>query len=218
MVLGDPQYMPGLEIPNVAADEVSISASLWQYPDGSQTVTSLTLGFGEPTGNGPRRKIGEVAIDSAKLVVADKDDFHRHWTDAGKDRIGEISTARDETLLRTLMKHFKLKTVPINPIKARIVGQVSERLEGEITAFLKADSRYAAYPFLHFRVRTNNSFERANSLTKGWDFIPVGNTDTPLMFVCGTGHGDGCYRVQGEFAGERIRVVSISFIEDEGES
>src|SRR5262249_28852659 len=111
LALGDPQYVPGLEVPNVATDEVEISASLWRYPSGAETVTALRLGLGKQTDGGPRRKVGEVGIDSAKLVVADKADIEEHWTESGKDRIGVISTAPDDTLLPLLTERFKLKAV-----------------------------------------------------------------------------------------------------------
>ena len=67
-------------------------------------MTGLTIRFGKEAIGDSRRKIGEVAIDSAKLVVADKADIQEHWTEVGKDRIGVIplSTLRDDTLLRKL--------------------------------------------------------------------------------------------------------------------
>jgi hypothetical protein len=214
LALGDPQYVPGLEIPNIVADEVAISASLRRYPSGLATVTALKITLGEPTSGGSRRKIGEVGIDSAKLVVADKADLEEHWTEVGKDRIGVIPMAPDDTVLRMLAKRFKLKTVRVNIARAEVVGAVSESLANEIDDFLKSNSKYAKYPFMHFYVQTNNSFDRANHLAKAWDFLPIGNADTPLMFVCGTGRGDGCYDVECTFAAGVPRVLSISFIDE----
>jgi hypothetical protein len=165
-VLGDPQYVSGLEVPNIIADEVEISASLWRYPSGAETVTALRLRFGEPLGGGDHRKIGEVGIDSAKLVVADKRDIEEHWTETGKDRIGVVSTAPDDTVLGLLTKRFNLRTDRVNAVRAEVIGPVSEHLEAEIESFLKADPRYANYPFLHFYVQTNNSFDRAISISE----------------------------------------------------
>lgn len=213
LALGDPQYVPGLEVPNAAA-EVEISASLWRYLSGAETVTALRLRLGEATGGGPSRKVGEVGIDSAKLIVADKADIEEHWTETGKDRIGVISTAPDDTVLRLLTKRFKLKTVRVNPVRAEVVGPVSEQLAAEIEAFLKADPKYADYPFIYFRMQTNNSFDRANHMNSAWEFMPVGNSPEPLMFVCETGRGDGCYDVRGQFEGDIPRVLTVSFIED----
>jgi hypothetical protein len=202
LALGDPQYVPGLEVPNVSSDEVEISASLWRYPSGGETVTALSLSLGGPTGSAAQRKVGEVGIDSAKLVIADKADIDEHWTETGKDRIGVISTAPDDTLLRLLTKRFKLRTRRVNPVRAEVVGPVSRELAADIEAFLKADPKYADYPFMHFYVQTNNSFDRANHMDSAWPFLPVGNSPAPLMFVCGTGRGDGCYDVQGQFDGD----------------
>ncbi len=214
LALGDPQYVPGLEVPNVTADEVEISASLWRYPSGAETVTGLSLSLGGPQGSGAQRKVGEVEIDSAKLVVADKADIENHWAETGKDRIGVISTAPDDTVLRLLTKRFKLKTRRVNRVRAEVVGPVSEQLAAEIEAFLKADPKYADYPFMYFHLQTNNSFDRANYMNREWQFMPIGNSPEPLMFVCGTGRGDGCYDVQGQFDGDVPRVLTVTFVDD----
>ncbi len=217
LILGDPQYLPGLEVPNIVGTQATLSAALWQYPSGAVTVTALTIRLGDETSDAPSRKIGELGIDSAKVVVADKADFEDHWTDLGKDRIGVISTAPDDTVLRLLTKRFKLRTVRVNAVRAEVIGPVSEQLAGEIEEYLKKDARYASFPYMHFHVQTNNSFDRANYLRKAWSFIPVGNADTPLMLVCGTGRGDGSYAVQCAFSGEVPCVLSICFIEDADE-
>ena len=217
LAFGDPQDLPSVEIPNIDIDEVSISAKLWQYPSGAATVIGLTISLGNRSPCDAPRKVGELGIDSDALVVADKADIDEHWTETGKDRIGVISTARDDTLLRKLKKRFKLKTVQIISVRAEIVGPVSEPLEQEIKDYLKSIPKYANFPFMHFRVQTNNSFDRANYMDKPWDFMPVGNEDLPLMFVCGTGRGDGLYDVHCRYTGGAPRIVSINFIEDDGD-
>jgi hypothetical protein len=216
VVLGDPQFAPELEIPNIVGAEIAISATLWSYPSGEETVTALKIWLGDARDGGPPRKIGEVGIDSAKLALADKADIEDHWAEVGKDRIGVISTARNDTVLRKLTKRFRLQTVRVNPVRAQVVGPVSEELTKEIEGYLKEDPEYADYPFLYFRVQTNNSFERALFVRKAWDFIPVGNADAPLMFVCGTGRGDGVYDVQCTFSTDVPCLLSITFIEDVG--
>jgi hypothetical protein len=215
LALGDPQSFPGpgLEVPNIAANEAAISASLWRYPSGAVTVAALKLDFGGPSTGGSRRKIGQLGIDSAKLVVADKADIKEHWTEVGKDRIGVIKTIGDDAILPLLTKRFKLKTVRANFLQAEVVGPVSETLAQEIEDYLKSIPKYADYPFLYFDVQTNNSFDRANFLPKEWGFIPVGNAEAPLMFVCGTGRGDGLYDVECEFSGDVPRGLLIPFVE-----
>lgn len=214
LVLGDPQYVPGLEIPNASANEVEIAAKLLRYPSGTVTVAALSLSISEPGRGADHRKVGEVGIDSAKLIVADKADIQEHWTETGKDRIGVISTAPDDTVLRLLTKRFKLTTRRVNVVRSEVVGPVSEQLAAEIEEFLKADPRYSDYPFMYFHLQTNNSFERANYMDREWQFMPVGNSPEPLMLVCGTGRGDGCYDVYGQFDGDVPCALNVSFIED----
>ena len=178
---------------------------------------SLALHFGDESEflGGERRKIGEIAIDSAKLVIADKLDFEESWTDVGPDRIGVISTAPDDTVLRLLTKRFKLKTVRRHRVRTEIVEPVSAELEREITTFLEADPKYGRWPFLYFRVQTNNSFERANFCTAAYQLLPIGRNASPLMLVCETGHGDGSYDVEGVFDGAILKSIFIRFIKDD---
>ncbi len=217
LAFGDPQDLPSVELPNIDTDEASISGKLWEYPSGGCTVIGLTIDLGNGRPCDATRKIGELGIDSAALVIADKSDIDKHWTETGKDRIGVISTARDDTLLRKLKKQFKLKTVQVNRIRAEVVDPVSKSLEQEILKYLKSNPEYAQFPFMHFYAQTNNSFDRANYMDEPWDFIPVGNDDLPLMFVCGTGRGDGRYDVLCQYAADVPRIVTIDFLEDDGD-
>lgn len=213
LVLGDPQYVPALQIPTAGATEVEISAEFLRYPSGAAIITTLILSLNEPGPGSTQRKVGELGIDSARLVVADKADIEEYWTETGPDRIGVISTAPDDTVLRLLTKRFQLKTRRVNDVRAEVVGPVSEQLEAEIESFLQADQRYSKFPFMHFYVQTNNSFERINFMDYEWQFIPVGNSPEPLMFACGTGRGDGCYAVHGQFDEDTPRVLRVNFIE-----
>lgn len=214
--IGDPLNVSDVEISNIDSHEVSISAKLWQYPSGAETVIGLTINIGRDSPSDPPRNVGRLGIDSATLVVTDKAAIDEHWTNTGKVRIGVISTAPDDKLLRKLEKRFNVKTVQINPVRAEIEGPVSETLEQEIENYLKSIPEYAQFPYMHFRVETNNSFDRAIQMDKPWEFMPVGNDDLPLMFVCGTGRGDGLYDVNCSYAGDAPRIVSIDFIDDDG--
>jgi hypothetical protein len=217
LVLGDPQYLSSVEVSAIAVDEIAISATLWRYPSGLETVAALTIGLGNSANVDSHRKIGKLGIDSAKLVVADKEDIEEHWTDVGKDRIGVISTARDDVLLRMLKKRYKLDAVQVSPIRAEFAAPVSESLEKDIEEYLKSIPAYADYPFQYFHVQTNNSFDRVNYADEAWSFIPVGNEPAPFMFACDTGRGDGLYNVKCGFSGDVPRVLSIRFIEESDE-
>lgn len=217
LAFGDPQSLPSVEIPNIDTNEVSISGKLWQYPSGSAMVIGLTIHLGNGSQCDAPRKIGELGIDSAVLVIADKSDIVEHWTESGKERIGVISTARDDRLLRNLKKKFQLKTRQVNPVRAELVDPVSTNLEQDIENYLMSIPEYAQFPFMYFYVQTNNSFQRTISMNKPWDFMPVGNDELPRMFVCGTGRGDGLYNVLARYTGDVPRIVTITFLEDDGD-
>lgn len=215
ILLGDPQDVAGgVEIANISVDQIEISASLWKYPLGRESVIALRLELGKPTRDGVRRKVGEVGIDTATLVIVDKVDFKENWAEVGNDRIGFISTRRDDAVLQILTTEFRLKTTRDNQFTARIADPVSNELEEEIIAYLKTKPEYADYPFLHFCVHTNNTFDRTMEMKGAWEFMPVGNEPTPLMFVSGTGRGDGVYDVEVDFEGDIPRVVTINFLDE----
>lgn len=212
--LADPQRYAPLVVPNVPDTAASISARLWKYPSGAETVVGFRLEFDVASEVDSRRVVGEVGIDSAKLVVADKAGIDAHWTEVGPERTGVIGTAPDDAVLQLLVKKFKLKARRVNPVRAEVIGPVSEELEKKIDEYLQTIPKYAAYSFCHFRVETNNSFDRCNRLRLPWAFLPVGNGPDPLMFVCGTGRGDGRYQVYGDFAGDVLKRLSITFVDD----
>lgn len=217
LVLGDPQYVRAVRdvvVPNIDVPEALLKATLWLYPSGARKVVQLQIDLGDTSSIDSRSKIGELPIDSAKVVVADKADIDEHWAEVGKDRIGVISIVRNDELLEDLQRRFKLKARKVNVVSAEVLTPVSESLEKEIEAYLKSIPRYAKYPFLYFRVQTNNSFDRVNYMNQEWGFMPVGNQDLPLMFACGTGHGDGSYDVMCGYSGNTPRQISICFIEE----
>jgi hypothetical protein len=215
LVLGDPQYMPSVEVPNILADEATISANLWQYPSGFSVVLALRIELGGNVAHDSSRRIGELAIDSARVIVADGADFEKYWTEVGKDRIGVVSTALDDTMLNNLKRRFNLQTVQRNPIRAEVVGAISESLERDIEEYVRSFPEYAEFPYFCFCVQTNNSFDRANRIDGPWSFIPMGDENGPLMFVCSTGRGDAVYDVYCDFAGETPCVLSIVFMDDD---
>lgn len=212
IVMGDCLYVPSLIIPDLPDVKVTIWENERHFSRGGTDTLAYLLRFGAFDNEGEWRPLGNVGIDSACVVIADQQDYETHWTDTGPDRIGVISTARDDRVLKLLTKRFKLRTRRQNNITANVIGPVSESLEQEIRAFLKSIPAYAKFPYMHFSVRTNNSFDRANE-SRG--FLPIGNAPTPLMFVGTTGYGDGLYEVQGRYVGNILREVKITFIEED---
>ncbi len=211
--LGDPQYVPGLTLSGIPQQQVNIRASVWRYPSGTVLVACLYLEFDDHKSGGLCRKLGEVGIDSAKLVILDRLDFDQHWQEIGLDRIGVIGTLQGDQVLNLLKKKFNLKISRVNGFGAELIEPVSQALEHDILELLNSIPKYAKFPFMHFFVHTNNSFERANSMDQAWGFIPVGSADGPLMFVSDTGHSDGTYDVLGEYDGDALNRIVISFVD-----
>ena len=213
LTLGDPQNPTELEITNVPAGVARITATVLKYPRRFEVVSAITVQLGDSTEAGSSRTIGEVGIDSGKLIPSDKSDLLNHWAEVDPERRGVILTPRDDRVLRRLKRLFQLKTVQKNAIRHEVIGPVSMELEQAIEQDLLADPTTAALPFLHFRVETDNTFERVNYLERPWGFLPIGNTPQPLMFVCDTGRGDGCYDVQATFVDEIPHSVTIKFVD-----
>lgn len=214
LTLGDPQDPLSLEIPNIPNGIVSLSAKLWRYPNGSGTVAVLSIKTADQPSETSPRKIGKLGVDSGTLIVADAADLAEHWTETGPDRIGVINTARDKKLLNILTRRFKLKCYQVNAVRAEVVMPIFEELEYEIEEYLESVPEYADFPFMHFYVQTNNSFDRVNFSQSSWNFIPIGNQDRPLMFFCKTGRGDGSYDVYAMFTDETPVQITIPFIVD----
>ncbi len=175
---------------------------------------SLTITLGNEATAGPSRPIGDFEIDSTKMVVIDRADLEEHWTREGKDRIGVISTAFDKEVLSLLTTRFELRSRRVNAERTLVVGPISLELEKEIETYLKTQPKYRDFPSDYFRVETNSSLDRACHLERAWGFIPAGDEGSPLMFVCGTGRGDGVYDAYCSYSGDVPSVLSIEFIED----
>ena len=214
LLIADPQYVgSALRIEPAESDRCPIEAEVLVGPSGRFDVAAVTVRFAD-SASGESEPFGCLSIDSAKALLVDASDFERHWNETGPDRIGVISTARDHRVRKRLEKRFGLKTKQVNDVRAETVAPVSAELEAAITRDLESDPEYAAFPFIHFRVETNNSFDRAVGAS-GPGFIPVGNSPEPTMFAVRTGYGDGSYPVSVRRAGDGIAAAEIRFIDPE---
>ena len=215
ITLEDPQGMPhGLEISDLASNMAKFSAELLRYPNGVVRVATLRISFSGCSDEIPEKIVSEIGIDSAKLVVADTTAANTHWAETGIDRIGKISTARDQRVHQLLKQQFRLKTKQVDALTAEVVGPVSEKLELEIGDYLKSIPEFADFPFIYFSIRSNDSFQRVNFMREEWQFLPVGNDPEPLMFACGTGLGDGVFTVYARRHNGLVAAIRIPFIDD----
>ncbi len=185
-----------------------------RYPNGVATVASLQIAFAEHSDGSTEQLAGEIGIDSAKVVIADTEQARTHWTETGPDRIGVISTARNQKLHKQLKKRFKLKTEQINAVRAQTIDPVSEELEREIEEYLQSFPEFAKFTFMYFYVQTNNSFDRVNFTDATWQNLPIGNSPEPMMFACCTGRGDGVYSVHTAGENDLVQSVRVTFIEE----
>ena len=214
LALGDPQQIAEVEV-TVPPGRAAVAVRVRRYPDGGALLAGLELTFpGGPGPTGPDRTVGAVAIDSAKLVVADAADLDRHWGD-GTARIGLICSTLDADLVAEIKRRFGLRTRPPGLFDTEVVGPVSEDLRREVVAYLETLPDRVPLPWMMFRVRTEGSFERVNFDDRPWAVLPVGNAPRPTMFVCETGRGDGNYPVRARSAGGAVRSLTVSFAEEE---
>lgn len=216
LALADPQYIGGPQlIPGIPTDQVEIWGALLKYPNGSSAIAGLEIRCGDEIRTPSIRKVGEACIDSAKVVIGDRQDIAQHWTKTGPDRIGVISTAPDRRIHDLICKTFGIQTQHVNSVTAHVVGPIAASLESEITAFLKSIERKYEFASSCFRVRTNNSFERVNYFDKSWGFMPVGNASTPEMFISRTGYGDGTYDINVVYNAETPQLITVWFVSDD---
>ena len=218
IMIGDPSDGPsGVEIRDVRSRRVGISCEMWEYPDGALTPRRLDLEFEPGRTGSDRRSAGTFGVESGQLYVADRDDCKNNWLTVGLDRVGIIQTARDQRVVKLLKKRFGLKVKQVRPWRAEVVGPVSEALESEIEAYLKTIPKFASFPFLYFRVDTNNTAERAGVVSGPGAFIRIGNSAAPQMLVCQAGRGDGSYEVVCQYDGDAPCRASIVLIADDAE-
>lgn len=218
LVLGDPQqaiHCFEVAIEKIRSRRVLFRAEMCEYPDGTLIPRRLDLEFESDAKASRKRVIGSLGIDSGKAVIADKGSLEAHWAASGPDRIGVISTMEDQEVVKLLKKRLRLKVQRIDELESQIVGPVSEELEAEILAVLESTPEYADYPFMHFHLRTNSTFDRINAVTGPGQFLPIGNQPQPELLVCQTGRGDGEYEVRCEFAGRVPIRASVIFMDDD---
>lgn len=92
IVFADPKYAPEVVLRRIPRGTISISATLQEYASGEAKVLGLAIRTGNRPLKGLRRKIGEIAIDSGRLVIADRAGYEAHWTDMAKERLGVLAS------------------------------------------------------------------------------------------------------------------------------
>ena len=95
IVFADPEYAPDVVLRRIPREKISISATLQEYASGEAKVLGLAIRTGNRPLKGLRRKIGEIAVDSGRLVIADRADYESHWTDVAKERLAVLASGEE---------------------------------------------------------------------------------------------------------------------------
>jgi hypothetical protein len=214
LLLADPQYIgTPLAIEQIPLGKWLVIADVIRCPRGQARVAAVFFQFGRADG-GALQEIGHVPIDSAKMVAIDRNDYDTYWREIGPDRIGVVNTARDKRVVALLKKHFNLDCVQADAIRAQIVQPVSPDMEDEINRLLQSIPQYAQFPYMHFYVQTNNTFDRVNWMPDRWGMIELDSLSNSRLLAFGTGYGDGTYPVFGQINNKGVSSLEVRFIEE----
>src|SRR4051812_6497481 len=108
IVLGEIMWPPDLVVDGVTTPTIDVSIKTCD-----RRVAALILTMGPDAAVEARRSVGRIDIDSARMLVADKDAVAQHWTDVGPNRVGVMLT----TVEPLLKKRFKLRTTRVNAVR-----------------------------------------------------------------------------------------------------
>jgi hypothetical protein len=113
-----------------------------------------------------------------------------------------------------IAKKFGLKWRPLNGFQSIFLEPIPEDLEHEITEYLKTFAEYADYPFMYFRVETNNTFDRIQEAMSdaSWAEVALTEDADEGLVVFTSGFGDGSYDLVGVYGDEGLLAAEITFI------
>lgn len=207
LILADPSTLSSVEIADIAVQSVRLSALVAQCNGVVEDIKKIYFTCGDTSGPLESRVAGQLLVDCCRFFAADWNDFDRNWTQAGPERLGVISLAGGDRVSKLLVRKFGLKVRKVNPVRAEVTSPISEELEHDINQYLKTFPEYAQFPFMEFRVETNDSFKHAQSVRFPWGYISIGNDPEPQMFVCEI--GGGSFSVTVETCQGQTRRVTI---------
>jgi hypothetical protein len=213
LLLADPQYFEtSLVIEKVPAGKWPVTADVIDHPKAPASIARVLFQFGA-LDDSPLQEIGHVPVDSAKVAAIDRRDYENYWMATGPDRIGVVPTPRNQAVVALLKKTFNLDCIQINAIRAEVVQPVSPEMEVRITKLLSSIPEYAQFPFMHFYVQTNNTFDRVNWMPEPWGAIVLDRESNCSLLAFDTGYGDGTYPVFARFNNGIVTSLEIAFIE-----
>lgn len=214
LLLADPMALyAAVRVEGVPPGSIPVRAELIRYPEGGVRVALLRLVFGSGETD-TQRVLGAIAVDSGDAAIVDERTQAEHWKEVGPDRVGIATSPKHETVAKLIGRKFGLRHRYVNFIRTAFREPITESLEAEITEYLKTIPEYADYPFMYFRILTNNTEEHINeAMTNNlWCTVSIGPTERDSVFVMTAGFGDGTYPVVGHYRGEELISVEVRFI------
>jgi len=220
LLIADPMYITDpVCIEGLPAGRFPVVAQIIKYAEGGQRVARIQIRFGTGVIT-ERQPLARVGVDSAMVIAIDEHTYRDHWKEVGPERIGTTHSPNDHRKVATLIANrFGLKWRPLNGFQSIFLEPIPEDLENEITEYLKTFPEYADYPFMYFRVETNNTFDRIQEAMRDTSWAEVGLTEDgdEGLIVFTSGFGDGSYELTGVYGKERLLATEITFIGPEQE-
>jgi hypothetical protein len=217
LLIADPMYVSApVRVGGLPEGRFPIVAQIIEYPEGGQRVARIAIKFrsGRVT---KRESLGQVGVDSATVIVLDEQTYRDYWREVGPERVGMTFSPNDNRKVAALIgKKFRLQWRPLNGFQSMFLEPVSEDLEQDITEYLQTMPEYADYPFMYFRIETNNTLDRIQEAMTDTSWAEVvlkeddGESESVIAFA--SGFGDGSYDLIGVYGGDNLLAIEITFI------
>jgi hypothetical protein len=215
LLIADPSWLHGpVQIEEIPRGRMPVEVEIIRYPEGAPHIKKIAMRF-QPGQAESRRALGDVEVESARVVLLDAATYERYWQEVGPERIGLTSTPKHHLRVAELIrKKFGLKSREISMIHSRFLEPISQEMESRIVAFLKTIPEYAEYAFMYFRVETGNTFQRlqqAMAHAHCCEMVLDEASGANLVAVT-SGFGDGSYQVEGLYRSQDLLGIEIEFI------
>jgi len=214
LLVGDPTSLcDAVRVEGIPPGRVPVVVELIRYPEGGSRVAMVRLHIwdGEPDS---RQTLGESGVDSGKVVVVDARTQEECWKEVGPDRVGIACSPKHREVAELIARRFGLRHRQLNFIRSEFLEPITDEREAEITGYLQTFPEYAAFPFMFFRVHTNNTVDRiwAAMEDRVWAEVAIGTRPDENLIAVTSGFGDGHYTVEGLCRGGELLALEVRFI------
>jgi hypothetical protein len=217
LLIADPMYIGSpCRIAGLPSGRFPVVAQIIAYPEGSKRIAGVAIRF-RPGVVTMRKPLGKIGVDSAMVIALDEQTYRDRWQEIGPERVGMTHSPNDNRRVAQLIEDkFHLRWRPLNGFQSMFLEPISEDLENQITDYLKTFPEYTDYPFMYFRVETNNTLDRIMDAMSDAAWSKVVLNDDPYepesVIAISSGFGDGSYDLMGVYNGEELLAVEIIFI------